>query len=300
MADQRFSLDAFMQQHRLPPAFAATADQFYIPLCDWMQSLLSAHKRPGLILGINGAQGTGKTTLSNFIARNLAARFGRNVVELSIDDIYLTRAERQALADRVHPLLLTRGVPGTHDVALGLETLDALRDLAPGATMAVPRFDKAQDDRCNRADWPVVTGPVDLIIFEGWCVGSVAEPPDMLSSPANTLEANEDPDGRWRQYVNDALKANYPALFERLDRLAYVAAPDFDAVFRWRREQEKKLRDRTGDKPSRVFSDEQVDRFVHHFERVTRHNFATLPGRADATLQLAGDHRVTGLRIRKP
>ncbi|PTT43253.1 kinase, partial [Stenotrophomonas sp. HMWF022] len=76
---------------------------------------------PPLILGLCGAQGSGKST----IAARLAKQVERSAI-LSLDDLYLTRAERQKLARAVHPLFATRGVPGTHDVALGVETIAAV------------------------------------------------------------------------------------------------------------------------------------------------------------------------------
>jgi D-glycerate 3-kinase len=155
MAHERFQLAEFMRHHRLPEAFASIARNFYAPLADWVEKQLVARGRSGYVLGINGAQGTGKSTLSNFLAQRLGALHHRRVVELSIDDIYLTRRERERLARDVHPLLVTRGVPGTHDVALGIETIKQLRDLDEGQTLAVPRFDKAQDDQSPRASWPL-------------------------------------------------------------------------------------------------------------------------------------------------
>ncbi len=35
---------------------------------------------------------------------------------LSIDDYYLSKIERLRISQKVHPLLITRGVPGTHDI----------------------------------------------------------------------------------------------------------------------------------------------------------------------------------------
>lgn len=296
MVDQRFELETFIQQHRLPAAFESTARDYFAPLGDWLEAQLQAYGRPGFILGINGAQGTGKSTLSSFLAAWLRAMHGRCVAELSIDDIYLTRAEREQLARDVHPLLLTRGVPGSHDVALGTRTLTSLRSLVAGETLAVPRFDKAQDDRCPRESWPSVAGPVDLIIFEGWCVGSEAQEDSELLSAINVLEENEDADGRWRQYVNHALATTYPALFDLLDALVVIEAPDFEAIIRWRTEQEHKLRERVATTSSRVQSDDEIVRFVQHYERVTRNNFSTLPDRADVVLTLGGDHQVIGRR----
>lgn len=292
MADQSFDVGAFIAHHRLPASYAGLATNYFLPLAEWIEAKRRTRGKPGLIIGVNGAQGTGKSTLCNFLAQALSAQFERTVAELSIDDIYLTRHEREKLAHDVHPLLMTRGVPGTHDVNLGIETLDSVASLGDGMTMPVPRFDKARDDRCPQDDWPTVTGPVDVVLFEGWCVGSTAAAEDTLQEPVNALEAGDDALGTWRRYVNAQLAEAYPPLFNRLDALVLLAAPGFDSVLRWRTEQEQKLRDRVGSDGTRVLTDAQVARFVHHFERITRSNFRDLPAAADVVIQLDESHRV--------
>src|SRR4051794_23194493 len=107
---------------------------------------------------------------------------GRSCAVLSIDDLYLTRPEREDLARHVHPLLLTRGPPGTHDVDLGLKAFAALAK--PGETR-LPRFDKGADDRAPLSDWPFVRTPVDCLVFEGWCVGALPQPKEDLVEPVN-------------------------------------------------------------------------------------------------------------------
>ncbi|MBM4200974.1 MAG: hypothetical protein FJ189_06780, partial [Gammaproteobacteria bacterium] len=99
-----------------------------------------------LAVGISGAQGSGKSTLARLIALILSRACGFRVARLSIDDLYKTRAERRELARTVHPLLLTRGVPGTHDTELGLDVIDALRRATERQATLLPRFDKATDE----------------------------------------------------------------------------------------------------------------------------------------------------------
>ena len=222
---------AFRDKHQLPESFARTETGFYAPLGQWVEQRL-AERRGGepFVLGINGAQGTGKSTLADYIREYLANEHDRHTGVLSIDDLYLTRAQRQALAEDIHPLLATRGVPGTHDVELGLSVINSLKRLEPGQSVLVPRFDKSTDDRFPESDWPEVIDPVDLIIFEGWCVGSDSVPDEELAIAINDLEASEDPSGVWRRYVNQQLKDIYPRLFEMLDALMFMSVPDFDCV----------------------------------------------------------------------
>jgi D-glycerate 3-kinase len=285
-------LDAFIEKHRLPAAFRQTAREFYLPLGRWLDEAIAGHPGQAFVLGINGAQGTGKSTLSAFLKEQLETDCARTVASLSIDDIYLTRAERQALARSVHPLLATRGVPGTHDVELGVSVIDGLRVLGAGEYLPVPRFDKAVDDRRPLDTWPVVEGPVDLVIFEGWCVCSEACPEAELAEPINALEAGKDPGGRWRHYVNEQLRNVYPALFERVDALVFLAAPGFDRIRNWRLEQERKLIAASGQRATRTMDDAGIERFIEHFERITRRNLTCLPSRADVILTLDDDHAV--------
>ena len=285
-------LDDFLRRHRLPDAFAATAREYFVPLADRLRDRIALRGERAMVLGISGAQGTGKSTLANFIREYLESEQGLRVAELSIDDFYLRRAERARLAATVHPLLATRGVPGTHDVALALSVLDGLASLRPGQRLAVPRFDKSADDRAPRDMWTIVDGPLDLVVLEGWCVGSEAVAAAELAQPINALERDEDADGTWRRYVNAQLATAYPPLFARLDALVFLAAPDFDAVYRWRLEQERKLGVPGVADGRHVMDDAGVARFIQHYERITRQNLERLPSRADVVLTLAPDHTV--------
>lgn len=287
------NLEKFIERHRLPAAFVESAEQCYFPYAKWLETQLASKPNETYVLGINGAQGTGKSTLADLVCEYLSHNYARTSVVLSLDDIYLTKAERERLGEEVHPLLRTRGVPGTHDVSLGLAVIEKLRNQQEGDSIAVPRFDKAQDDRCPTNEWPSIDGPVDLVIFEGWCVGSQPQAQAELATPINRLESEEDANGDWRTYVNDQLNNEYTALFGQMDSLLFLQVPNFDAVLRWRTEQETKLRDKVGKGAEGVMSDEQVARFIQHYERITRHNLAVLPSKADRVISLDDDHQAT-------
>lgn len=243
-----------------------------------------------MLLGINGAQGTGKSTLADFLKLVLESSYEWKVAVLSIDDFYLTKAERHELAQTVHPLFETRGVPGTHDVAMLNECLDRLRSLGPDDTCHLPRFEKARDDRADPSGWPIATGPIDLIILEGWCVGSVAESGAALTRCVNALEREQDPSGDWRRYANDRLNSDYASSFSKLDALVFLQAPSFDAIYRWRLEQEQKLAASAPSNASGIMSREQVAVFIQYYERITRNNLAVMPGVADVVLELNEAH----------
>jgi D-glycerate 3-kinase len=282
-------LDRFIEAHRLPESFRGAVDEHFAPLA----RLIAEREWPvrPAILGINGAQGTGKSTLADFLQLALKSGHGWRVAVLSIDDFYLTKSERQALAATVHPLLATRGVPGTHDVRLLDTCLRNLVSLAPGEEFRPPRFDKATDDRADDSAWPAVVGPLDLIILEGWCIGSVAQPEEDLESAVNKLERDSDIQGDWRRYVNERLAGEYAALFSVLDALVFLQAPGFDAIFRWRLEQEQKLAASGPEDASGIMDEEQLAQFIQYFERITRHDLMVIGSNADIVLEFDEYHR---------
>lgn len=245
-----------------------------------------------LLIGIAGSQGSGKSTLAVALVDRLRAA-GRTAATLSIDDLYLPRAARLDLARDVHPLFATRGVPGTHDMALAL---DLLAGFEAGRPLALPRFDKAEDDRLPAAVWPS-TPPLDLLILEGWCVGARAQAEAALRDPINRLEAEEDADAIWRRHANAALGGAYQRLFDRIDRLIFLAAPGFDAVLGWRIEQEQALWVLgTG---AHVMDDAAIARFIAHYERLTRHMLAEMPDRADLLIRLDRDRTPASIAGRR-
>lgn len=250
-----------------------------------VERVLADALAPGVrVYGICGLQGCGKSTLAAQVAARARSR-GLRVAVVSVDDVYFGRRERQRLARRVHPLLATRGPPGTHDVALGRATLDALRQ---GAPVALPRFDKLADTRLPPSRWHRV-GAVDLTVFEGWFLCTPAQDDAALREPLNAIERDEDPDGRWRHYCNDALARDYPALWSRIDRLLFLQPPGFEAVPAWRWEQERALQARRAG--PHAMDRARVARFVQLFERVSRQALRTLPDIADLTLRLDAQRR---------
>jgi D-glycerate 3-kinase len=289
------NLNNFIQQNRLPDRFSESAERCYLPYAEWLDARVAEKNGKTYVLGINGAQGTGKSTLAHLISEYLTSEHGRKVVIVSIDDIYLTRDERESLGQRIHPMLRTRGVPGTHDVPLGISTIERLRSLQQDENISVPRFDKSRDDQYPTSDWPIVSGAVDLVIFEGWCVGSQAMTTAELQNPINELESSADADGRWRAYVNDKLGTDYVRLFAALDGLLFLQVPDFDAILRWRLEQEHKLRQSAEKAANAIMSDDQVADFIQYFERITRNNITVLPSMANAVIKLGNDHQAISL-----
>ena len=233
--------------------------------------------------GIGGGQGAGKSTLGRLIT-GAGAAFGARIEVLSIDDFYLTKAERAGLAARVHPLLATRGPPGTHAVERLCEVISALRQ--PGV-VEVPRFDKGAD---TRSGCVALHGGVDMVVLEGWCVGAPAAR-SAVDEPLNALEREHDGEGRWRSYIEAALQGPYARLNDSLEALVFLRVPGLDAVRRWRLQQESERA------PAQRLTVTQVDRFVEHYERITRRMLAVTPSVADVVVDLDDDHCVSGVRF---
>jgi D-glycerate 3-kinase len=289
----REAIADFMRRENLGPEFAETVARIYRPLAARIGEL--ADPRRGCVIGICGSQGSGKSTGAG-VLRILLEASGLRVAVLSIDDLYLPKEARETLAQDIHPLLATRGPPGTHDVALGERVLDGL--LKPQCT-AIPRFDKSRDTRVDPSQWDRFQGPADIVLFEGWCIGARPEPVEALAEPVNDLEREADRDGKWRRYVNDALAGPYQHLFDRIAFLILLKAPSFEVVAGWRKEQEAKLRAKAG-AAAGVMSDAQIDRFVQYYERLTRFILVEMPSRAGAVVRLGPGRQPLDLDIRPP
>lgn len=292
-------IDDLIAAERLPAEFRQAVDAYYIPLVARIIDLRRHMARP-IVVGICGSQGSGKSTAAVFLKALLEAHANLNTAVLSLDDLYLSHETRQQLAAEAHPLLQTRGVPGTHDVALGCEVIEKLSTAAPDDVTRLPRFDKANDTVAPCEEWPAFKGRADVVIFEGWCVGARAQRADALINPINDLERMEDKDGRWRRYVNDKLAGEYVNLFSRLDYLVFLCAPGFDCVYDWRAKQERKLAEKVkpSDAAARVMNDAELRRFIMHYERLTRHIMDEMPGYADVVFNLDANQSIISIKMR--
>ena len=291
-------VQAFQAAGGLSAPFAQSYVQWYAGVVQHLAGWVRACARPPII-GVSGCQGSGKSTLATLMAQMMCQLHGVATVVLSLDDFYLTKDERRQLAVDIHPLLLTRGVPGTHDVPLLLNTIEQLR--AGSERVSLPVFDKASDERAAIQQWRTGDPGTELIILEGWCVGLSPQPTAQLASPVNDLEREQDAHLVWRQAINQQLAGPYATLFAELDTLLFLQAPHFDAVLEWRWEQEQQLSARyqlahpTDQDPT--MSRDDVVTFISYYQRLTEHALATLPEQADYVWALAKDRSVSSLRI---
>ncbi|MGE0046534.1 MAG: kinase [Hyphomonadaceae bacterium] len=244
--------------------------------------------RPALI-GLGGAQGSGKSYQSKAFAAS-----HENVAHFSMDDIYLTKREREALAKSRHPLFATRGPPGTHDLDLAKFVISELNRAKPETETPIPRFDKKTDDRIAPDQWPKFKGRPDIILIDGWCMGAVA-PVGSPPEPMNGLEAQEDPHRIWRNHMLAPLATQYPIFFRPFDAIVYLQAPGWEIVRAWRIEQEVETQGRA----LTLTEVADIERFIEHYERVTR---AMLAGqhRANWIVRLDESRNVIGIEQRLP
>lgn len=280
-------LNQFITENNVPTSFATQANEHFFPLAKKLAALSSTHSQP-LVIGVNGCQGSGKSTLTSFLTYVLEKEHAFNVVNVSLDDFYLSPEIRQQRADSIHSLLKTRGVPGTHDTALLSSTLKKLKT---GVSTAIPRFNKATDKPEPTTQWQLTTKVVDIVLIEGWCWGVAPQTEAELDIPINSLEAQQDSDGHWRQYVNQQLREQYQPLYQLVDHWIMLKAPSFDCVSKWRWQQEQHLHQKSkGKVQSAIMTKAQVLEFISFFQRLTEHALTTLPKRCDLVFCL-DEHR---------
>ncbi|MEM7079279.1 MAG: kinase [Pseudomonadota bacterium] len=261
------------------------------PLASLLGALVS--ERELRIVGISGSQGSGKSSLAATLVDAVASAHvavgsehssgaPRAAATASLDDFYLTHKARERLAAEVHPLLQTRGVPGTHETELMERFLAAAR---AGTACRVPEFDKGQDDRVGIRElhahhW----------VFEGWCLGAQPQAGAQLTEAVNALEREEDTDGRWRSWVNRQLQG-YQPFWEQIDFWVHLRVPGFAQVEAWRYQQELALA------PTLRMSRQEIRRFIAHYERVTRALWAAQPQGPGLVVTLDAQHHITSVDV---
>jgi len=270
---------------------------FLIPVSFWIVKKIN--KKKPLIIGLAGGQGSGKTTISLILTLILQKYFKLNVFKISIDDFYKTRKDRKSLSKNKHPLLMTRGVPGTHDVDLMLNFFKKIKD-KNFKSLQIPTFNKAIDDRCQKSLWYKIKTKPDVVIFEGWCVGARAQLNSQLKKPINSLEKVNDQKAKWRTYVNNQLKKKYKTLFSQLDELLYLKAKNFSLLREWRIKQERKLCVQTKDKKNlKIMSSGDVINFMQTYQRITQQMFKDAIKSSSIIMNLNSNHQIEKIKFKK-
>ena len=270
---------------------------FLIPLCFWIAK--KTNKKKPLIIGLAGGQGSGKTTISSILLLILTKYFKLNVFKISIDDFYKTRKDRKLLSRTKHPLLMTRGVPGTHDIDFILNFFIKIK-AKNFKTFQVPKFNKAIDDRYSKNLWTKIKLKPDIVIFEGWCVGAKPQTNTQLKKPINSLERVDDKNAMWRLHVNKQLKTKYKSLFIQLDGLLYLRAKNFNMLRNWRLKQERKLWIQTKNKKNlKIMSSGDVINFMQTYQRITQQMFKDAKKSSSVIMNLNSNHQIQNIRFKK-
>ena len=268
---------------------------FYLPLSEWIYSTYKKDNKIKII-GLSGGQGAGKSTITGILKFILKKKYGLEICVFSIDDFYKTKAERKKMSINTHPLFLTRGVPGTHDINLINKTFKSLKkkNFKP---VLVPKFDKSIDDRFKKSKWTIVKKAPKVIIFEGWCIGARHQKDVDLKKPLNFIEKKYDTNLKWRKKVNNHLKNNYKKLFNIMDKLVYLKAPSFNHIFQWRLHQEQKLK--LTSKNKKTMSKSKVREFIMFYERITKQMMKDFYRISDLTIFLDKNHRSKKMKFYK-
>ena len=268
-------------------------NKFYLPISKMIHKNYLKNKKTQVI-GLTGGQGSGKSTISNILKILLKESFNLETVIFSIDDFYKTLKQRKKMSKNISPLFLTRGVPGTHDTKMLLNTIKALKKTR-FKKILIPKFDKGFDDRASKDKWLRVNKKPNIVIFEGWCVGADSQKNKDLLVPINVLEKLKDKKKIWRYRVNKELKKDYKKVFELLDKIIFLRVPSFKYVFKWRLLQEKKLRITSTEK--KTMSDNQIKKFIMFYERLTKHMLKNLTQKADSVIKIDKEHRLKSIKF---
>ncbi|KAF2759433.1 P-loop containing nucleoside triphosphate hydrolase protein [Pseudovirgaria hyperparasitica] len=231
-----------------------------------------------VFIGVSGLQGSGKSTWAHAIVALLSTEHNLNAITVSLDDFYLTHAQLIRLRDEnpENRLFRTRGQPGTHDEQLASRFFDAMKGGRKGTEpVRIPMFDKSrfdgEGDRVPEEQWPVVESAVQVVVFEGWCVGFQPISEDDLSMKLK--EASESPVSLTNtlpmHHIEHLLELNrnltrYCRSFmgpDSFDCFIHLDTEKLENVYMWRSQQEHTLIQTKGT----GMGDEQVEEFIQGY-----------------------------------
>ena len=268
---------------------------FLIPICFWISK--KAKKKNPLIVGLAGGQGSGKTTISSILSLILKKYFKLKVFKISIDDFYKTKKQREILSKNKHSLLLTRGVPGTHDIKIMLDFFRKIKT-KNFKSLKLPKFNKANDDRYKKKHWYKLKSRPDVVIFEGWCVGAKPQSLRLLKKPINAIEKAYDKSLKWRRFVNLQLKTNYKKLYSQLDSLLYLKVKNFNLLKKWRIKQEEKLWLKAKSRKNlKIMNKKEVINFMQTYQRITEQMFKDAPKYSSIIMNLNKNHQIHKIKF---
>ena len=243
---------------------------------------------------ISGSQGVGKTTLLKITEKILKKYFNKRVLSLSLDDFYFDKNERLDLSNKTNPLLKTRGVPGTHNTKLLIETIKKFeKKIYP---IKIPIFEKIIDkrQRCRK----IIYKKCDILILEGWCLGCPPISKKFLLSNINDLEKKYDTNGKWRNYYNSKLKNDYSKIFKKFNTLIYLNALSFSNILNWRTKQEKQLSKKNTKYKDYKMSKKEIINFIQYYEKITKWMLLKMPMKANVIINITNKQEISEIIIK--
>ena len=252
---------------------------YILPIIDYI--INTNHKK----FIISGSQGVGKSTLSKLIKKVIERTSLQQVMLLSIDDYYLSKKNRYQLASQVHPLLLTRGVPGTHDIKKLKEHIKQFNKKQ--FPIITPTFNKLKDDITKKT---TTFSKADILILEGWCCGAKPIAKNYLHKNLNNIEKRFDKNFKWRNYYNIKLKMEYQKIFNSFDKIIYLQPPSFQSVLKWRYAQEKNNAKKM--KTKNFMNKNATKSFISYYEKLTKWMIQNMPANADMLIKVDKNQKI--------
>ena len=268
-------------------------NNFYIPISEIISKDYEKHGNTRVI-GLSGAQGTGKSTIAEILKIILKEKYNLDTIIFSIDNFYKTLKERKKMSEKESELFLTRGVPGTHDTKILINCFKKIKKKS-FKKFLIPKFDKSLDDRLKKSKWIKVKKKPHIVIFEGWCVGASAQSKSSLKKPINELERKQDKNLMWRLKVNSELQKDYKKIFKLISISIFLKVPNFKYVYQWRTLQEMKLKKNS--KGKKTMDNFQIKRFIMFYERITRNMLKILNLKSKLVIDIDTKHRLKSIKI---
>ena len=237
-----------------------------------------------------GSQGIGKSSFINIISKTIEKFYNKRILLLSLDNYYLSKKQRLLLSEKKHKLLITRGVPGTHDIEKLVKNINQFNKGKYPIT--IPLFDKLTDDKSKSIKMKT---KFDILFLEGWCCGSSEIPKKILYKNINNLEKIKDPKYQWRNFYNNKLKMEYKKLFKLFDELIFLKTSSFDNVFKWRFKQERY--NQSKNKKSKRMSADEIKIFIQHYEKLTKWMLKDLNKKAQIVIKFEKNHKISSVNF---
>ena len=248
-------------------------EKYILPI---ITNIINSKKKKFLI---SGSQGVGKSTLVLILKSVIENIYNKKVMSVSIDDYYFSKNKRLQLSKQIHPLLQTRGVPGTHDLDKLSKHISQFSNKK--FPILIPVFDKLSDDLTKKK---ITINKADILLLEGWCCGCLPIDNKYLFKNINRLETDYDKNNIWRNFYNNKLQNDYKKIFKLFDLKIYMQPPSFKYVYKWRADQERRNLSKSVNK--KYMNKKQLDKFIQHYEKITKWMMKTMPAEADMLIKV--------------